>query len=282
MSNPVTAWFKDLWIYLRSFAKHWFTLMSGGASVPFAIAGAYVDGAVLKVILLVTALLCFVIATYTVWRPLKISNRSLRKQLKPKLKLSFSESIPGCKVPTRIDVLPFVTGVGAQSSVSTSGVTLSTQTAYVSATPMDYATPKRVVPKVEASLSVTYYRVKIEPATKVSVQNCHAFIEKIERDGVVVFEGGNIPLTFEGAEEIDSNVREIQGEDYIDVFFVSHGNEVSLKPWKDKHPNSVDWDAIFAKHGKYRFHVRVTSASKPERIIISLDWTGDWKTAHAS
>jgi hypothetical protein len=58
---------QGVWGFLRSFAAEWFTLMSGGLSVPLAVSAFYVKDDVARAILAVTAIACFVFASYRVW-----------------------------------------------------------------------------------------------------------------------------------------------------------------------------------------------------------------------
>lgn len=53
--------------FLAAFNGHWFDLMSGGASVPFAIAAVFVEQTYQKVLLAGAAILCFVLAAYRIW-----------------------------------------------------------------------------------------------------------------------------------------------------------------------------------------------------------------------
>lgn len=54
--------------FMRAFVTEWSLAMSGPASVPLAIIGAFVTNEALKVSLFVTAVVCFVIGSYAVWK----------------------------------------------------------------------------------------------------------------------------------------------------------------------------------------------------------------------
>lgn len=54
--------------FLKAFTASWFTLMSGPLSVPLAIGAFFVPGNVAKAILAVTAVVCIVSASFSVWR----------------------------------------------------------------------------------------------------------------------------------------------------------------------------------------------------------------------
>src|SRR5437016_4762569 len=63
MSDPAN--FKN---FLKAFWVGWFTKMSGPISVPLAIAGYYVTNNIAKELLWVTAFICLVAASFTVWK----------------------------------------------------------------------------------------------------------------------------------------------------------------------------------------------------------------------
>ena len=65
MGTPVK---KSLATFGKSFAKHWFTLMSGGLSVPLTIVATFLDNKVAQLGLGLLAIICFVSASYFVWR----------------------------------------------------------------------------------------------------------------------------------------------------------------------------------------------------------------------
>ncbi len=54
--------------FCRAFLAEWFTAMSGAASVPLSIAAYFVENNVAKLTLALTAVACFIFASYRVWR----------------------------------------------------------------------------------------------------------------------------------------------------------------------------------------------------------------------
>jgi hypothetical protein len=54
--------------FCKAFTAEWFTLMSSGLSVPLAITAVYVDNPPLKIGLGLTAIVCFVFASFRIWQ----------------------------------------------------------------------------------------------------------------------------------------------------------------------------------------------------------------------
>src|ERR1700732_647930 len=54
--------------YLRAFTARWFVFMSGPARFPAAIAAALVEGTVTKVCLALTAIACFGLSSFWIWK----------------------------------------------------------------------------------------------------------------------------------------------------------------------------------------------------------------------
>jgi hypothetical protein len=54
--------------FCRAFLAEWFTAMSGAASVPLSIAAYFVQNNIAKLALALTAVACFIFASYRVWR----------------------------------------------------------------------------------------------------------------------------------------------------------------------------------------------------------------------
>jgi hypothetical protein len=54
--------------FLKAFAASWFTRMSGPLSVPLAIGAVFVPSDLVKLILAITAVICGVSASFSVWR----------------------------------------------------------------------------------------------------------------------------------------------------------------------------------------------------------------------
>jgi hypothetical protein len=67
MDKPTSRDFGD---FLRAFSHSWTSLLSGGFSIPLAIAGVFwADSPFLKTLFLVTAAACLVFASFQVWWP---------------------------------------------------------------------------------------------------------------------------------------------------------------------------------------------------------------------
>ncbi|MFZ0497131.1 MAG: hypothetical protein WBE85_11340 [Methylocella sp.] len=90
------ARFRD---FVRSFGDHWFAYMSGGPSVPAAIAALYFENDIAKVLLWVTAFGCVIISAYFVWRVERKKVIELTEEKRTKLKCSFSMGDQGCVRP---------------------------------------------------------------------------------------------------------------------------------------------------------------------------------------
>ena len=81
--------------FARSFFGNWFAYMSGGPSVPVAIAALYVESNVAKILLWVTAVGCIVISAYFVWRAERITVIELKAKLASKIRLFINPHAKG-------------------------------------------------------------------------------------------------------------------------------------------------------------------------------------------
>jgi len=54
--------------FLRALAAQWFSAMSGAASVPLAVAAYFIGNNTIKLALIATAVVCFVTASFQVWK----------------------------------------------------------------------------------------------------------------------------------------------------------------------------------------------------------------------
>lgn len=266
--------------FIRTLSAHWFTAMSGGLSVPLAIAGitAPDSQSKLKIGLIVTAFVCFFAAAFDVWRreneraeDIAVKYQQALDELKPKIRLLFSEDIPGCKVLTQMG-LGYKKGIDPRTGASTF-------TPAVTATIYDAMHPVAAIPSRKL---VTYYRVAIEPAFRAPIHRCSACIEAIDKNSQPIFAGQNLILPFEGAEKPDANVRDIQRREYLDVFAITEEDKVLLTTHGWVFPLSHDMEALLHDPARYVIHVCVSSnESAAERISIELDWTGKRETAKA-
>jgi hypothetical protein len=77
--------------FCRAFTAEWFTAMSGGLSVPLVILAVYVDNPPLKIGLGLTAVVCFVFASFRIWKmerearidaESKVNTRETRKNIR--------------------------------------------------------------------------------------------------------------------------------------------------------------------------------------------------------
>ena len=68
--------------FFRAFAAEWLTLMSGSAGVPLTILSVYVQNPAAKISLILTAIACFLWASYRIWRTERIKVLSLEQRIK--------------------------------------------------------------------------------------------------------------------------------------------------------------------------------------------------------
>jgi hypothetical protein len=84
--------FADISHFVLSFAARWFILMSGGPSVPLAIAAFLVENKTAQTWLCITAVFCFILASFFVWREEYRKVATLRRKLLPVISISISGS----------------------------------------------------------------------------------------------------------------------------------------------------------------------------------------------
>lgn len=75
--------------FLHSFAGTWFSLMSGGLSVPLAVLAFFVGPVPARVVLIITAFVCFCSASYVIWRLERVKAIDLARKLEPTVRLTF-------------------------------------------------------------------------------------------------------------------------------------------------------------------------------------------------
>ena len=80
-----------LWVYVRAFFANWLRVMSGGASVAFAVGTALTSNVYAQLTLALFALLCGLYATYQIWKPDRQRVCELEEKLKHKIRLRFAE-----------------------------------------------------------------------------------------------------------------------------------------------------------------------------------------------
>jgi hypothetical protein len=86
----------DFKAFLSAFTSRWLISMSGGASVPLALATFFVPETWQKVLTGLVALACLAASSYFVWRKERLLVKSLQERLRPKLEFVFEEA-SSCK-----------------------------------------------------------------------------------------------------------------------------------------------------------------------------------------
>jgi hypothetical protein len=87
----------NFWHYVRAFWQRWFTFMSGAPSVPAAILAVYVENTTAKIVLGITAVICFVLSGFLVWRIERQKVVDLERKLTPSITVGYDPRIPQCK-----------------------------------------------------------------------------------------------------------------------------------------------------------------------------------------
>jgi hypothetical protein len=88
------------WQFIRAFWPRWFSLMSGGLSVPLAIAAALVPDPHAQAALGGMAVVAFVSGAYAIWRAERQKVLRLETTMKPKLKCVFDHADSLCDLDT--------------------------------------------------------------------------------------------------------------------------------------------------------------------------------------
>lgn len=170
--------------------------------------------------------------------------QNLEQQLTPRLKLSFSNTDPGCVRP--------------ESKIM-----------------FNFGTARTVI-------DVTYYRLKAESDGVATVNGCSGRLTHIYRNDELVMAGENLILTFAPAEKSDSTNKTIHHKipEYLDFLAIAKQNMVLMPTHEWKGPSSVDLAKIFSSPATFRFHIAVLIPGMPTvEIEPVLKWTGDHITA---
>lgn len=239
---------------LKSFGaalrEHWFTAMSGGVSVPFAIAAAYLDNAAAKTLLALAAITCAWFAAYRVWKPEREKVIDLEKRLLPKVILSFGSKPPWCiRLP--------------RSNIPKPGSNTIVEA------------PSR------------WFRVKVEnaglaaPAHGVTVAliRVEYFYEGEFRETAFA-----VPQILRWAEAAETGFAEVEVRHlqpkFVDILSVDPIHNRILIKW----PTSwIAYESLFDNVGTYRLTIAATSAEgKGSTVQLKLLWTGNWETAEVA
>jgi hypothetical protein len=89
--------FADIKQFVHSFGARWFIYMSGAPSVPAAIAAFLVENKTARVCLAITAVGCFVLAAFFVWREQYKKVVTLTQRLTPRFAVQYDPHIAMCK-----------------------------------------------------------------------------------------------------------------------------------------------------------------------------------------
>lgn len=85
--------------FAKAFCAKWLALMSGGASVPFAVAALILDGWQ-SILTGVLAFVCALTGAYLIWRPERLKVAELTEKLRRKIKCTFDPQSLACVTPT--------------------------------------------------------------------------------------------------------------------------------------------------------------------------------------
>ena len=234
-------------LFFKQLTSNWFTGMSGGLSVPLAIAAFFVDPKPARVILYVTAIGCAIVAAYRVWaaerrfgleerRDLHRRIAGLEERLAPKLKCSF---------------------LGADSGCVKSHVPLGNQ------------------------VVANFYRIKVETNGSAQVASCYGRLRTIKRDGSTIFSDQPTRLPFspsERADAVDKTIHEGNPE-YLDFLVITNANKMFV--WAADHDTQrgPKYGNLLGPPGDYEFEISVLSDTVPLSITASVRWRGLQRTA---
>src|SRR5205814_9292510 len=76
--------------FLKAILSSWFTGMSGPLSVPLAVAAVFVPNETIRILLALTAIVCFWAAAYTVWRHERRARNEAETAARPSETLRFA------------------------------------------------------------------------------------------------------------------------------------------------------------------------------------------------
>lgn len=250
--------------FVRAFWPNLFALMSGGPSVPAAIAALYVDPLWAKILLWITVATCLVFAAYFVWRSERRKVMEMTEKLRPKIKYSFSMTDAGCYRPNSVITFTYVEASGIPHH---EGTTL---------------TPSLGAVIRSSQLKCDYYRVKIKADCVGSVPQCSARITSIKKDGHIVMQGENLQLTIAPAERDNPFTKDLldKSEEYVDAVAITEDGRILPTTRNFNYPSSIDVAAIFNGPGEYTLRFVISS---PATVSVTgdlvLQWNGNWKTA---
>lgn len=183
-----------------------------------------------------------------------------QEKLRPRLLLSCSPSIDGCRVLTEVRQIhedgfsPSCSGYNASSSLK----------------------------GLASGQKALYFRVLVQAKCVGSVDNCIGAVEDIFDEGGESILSEEFKVPFAPSEHDDAYAKRIRDEEpvHLDILYVTSSNEVRPPLGSGTYPNSVKFDDIFRERGQYRIVVRVNGDNTVRsRISLSFRWTGDWQTA---
>jgi len=172
----------------------------------------------------------------------------LEERVRPKLKCSFGQNIPGCfNKDSTIHIITF-----------------------------------RGTEQYRESLKSHYCRIKIEANCVGHVQNCSGRLICIKKDGIIIFDRESFHLTFAPAERPNPRFKDVNDKvpEFLDVMALTEENEVLITTPNFTNPSSFDQNKIFSERGNYLLSIVVSS---PVTVSIPIDvglrWTRDWNTS---
>lgn len=225
--------FQEFALFVRGWGSRWFIYMSGAPSVPAAIAAVFVQSKTAQVLLIVTAIFSFVLASFFVWREQYRKTVALEETIRPKLKWSFSRAVPGCVTNTNV-----------------------------------YAPWQRASAPGQRGVPTTYYRIKVE-ADKIShVDACYGRLLTVTRNGDTVLAGEILQLPFAPANAEDATSKTINEgvPEFLDVLASFNGNVV-VATRDFTYPASINMAELFSKSGKYSIELAIVAPGTRARHI---------------
>ncbi len=226
--------------YIRAFGSHWLTFMSGSLTVPLAVIAFFVPSGVGQVLVAITAGVCFLYASYSIWNGERIKVVELESRLKPKLRASFDIHDTGCvRQETPINFLQEVNGELQQGTAV-----------------------------------ADWYRVKVETDSAEPVSGCRGRLLSIMKDGETIFSGEPVDLTFAPGEatlETFNKTIHNNAPEYLDFAYKVH-HSGQILPSLHRAPGSVKWIEIFRHPGRYVFEIAILNPGETITVNPAVEW----------
>jgi hypothetical protein len=238
------ARFRD---FIHAYWPNWFALMSGGPSVPAAIAAFWVQSDVAKIALWATVAFCFVLSAFFIWRAERLKVIEFTERLKPKFQVAFDAEPVG--IVDGIERTTVLVGVSANG------------------TAIERINNKRT----------KYLRLCINATDEVPINACEAYIVQLDkrRDGEPAFTHIELPQ----AIPIQNAPFDVKPRIASMVDFIKTTEDNRLLPvryWPFALEN------VFAEPAVYCFAFKIHGDGvTADPIVVDVEWSGVWDAVHA-